>query len=83
MMPTSMGEAPGTLGELVRPHVDSFDYFLSEGLQTIVDAVEPVEVAHPLATTPGLRELLLLHPKLLVPGSVTLAASYLHTFPAD
>ena len=73
MMPTSMGEAPGTLDELVRPHVDSFDYFLGEGLQTVVDLVEPVEVAHPLASTPGLREVgLRRYSVLLVQGSVAL-----------
>ena len=39
-----MTEPPKSLDELVRPHVDSFDYFISEGLQTVVDLLRPVEV---------------------------------------
>lgn len=50
-MPISKKEAPESLDELVRPHVESFDYFLGEGLQTVVDSLEPMEVALPLAST--------------------------------
>ena len=45
-MLTSMGEVPESLDTLVRPHVDSFDYFLGEGLQTVVDLLAPAEVIH-------------------------------------
>ena len=45
-MATSMTEPPKSLDELVRPHVDSFDYFIGEGLQTVVDLLEPIEVEH-------------------------------------
>ncbi len=50
-MSTSVGEAPESLDELVRPHVDSFDHFLGEGLQTLVDLLEPVEVICPSPST--------------------------------
>ena len=50
-MLNSKEEAPESLDELVRPHVESFDYFLGEGLQTVVDLLDPMEVAHPLAST--------------------------------
>jgi hypothetical protein len=39
--------------DLVRPHVDSFDYFLDEGLKAVVDAVEPVEVSRRFAFAGG------------------------------
>ena len=35
---------PAALQELVRPHIDSFDYFLSEGLERVVQELHPVEV---------------------------------------
>ena len=35
---------PAALQELVRPHIDSFDYFLSEGLECVVQELHPVEV---------------------------------------
>ncbi len=35
---------PAAYEELVRPHVDSFDYFISEGLQQAVQSMEPLEV---------------------------------------
>ena len=53
-MLTSMGQAPESLDTLVRPHVDSFDNFLGEGLQTLVDLLEPVEVIHPPRRTASL-----------------------------
>lgn len=38
------GKVPAEFEELVKPHVASFDYFLGEGLQTLVLAVKPVVV---------------------------------------
>lgn len=35
---------PAALEELVRPHIDSFDYFISEGLERVVQELRPVEV---------------------------------------
>ncbi|GMH37284.1 hypothetical protein BSKO_05157 [Bryopsis sp. KO-2023] len=40
---------PKTYEELVEPHVASFDYFLSEGIQKVVQLVKPVEIEHPLS----------------------------------
>ena len=37
---------PAALEELVRPHIDSFDYFISEGLERVVQELQPVEVRH-------------------------------------
>lgn len=39
-----MSEGPRSLEELVRPHIDSFDHFLGEGLQSVVEHLKPVEV---------------------------------------
>ena len=39
-----MAESPRSLEELVRPHIDSFDYFIGEGLQNIVELLKPAEV---------------------------------------
>lgn len=41
-----MVEAPRSLEELVRPHIDSFDYFIGEGLQNVVELLKPVEVCN-------------------------------------
>ena len=46
------GEPPSAsqqqrIQDLVSPHVDSFDYFLDEGLRLSVAALEPQEVDHP------------------------------------
>ena len=30
--------------ELARPHVESFDYFLEEGIQRVMKNVKPIEV---------------------------------------
>lgn len=30
--------------DLVRPHVESFDFFIGEGMQRMVEDMEPVEV---------------------------------------
>lgn len=35
---------PAALEELVRPHIDSFDYFISEGLERVLQELQPVEV---------------------------------------
>ena len=40
-------EPPASLAALVAPHIDSFDYFLTEGLQRVGDALQPCLVAHP------------------------------------
>lgn len=37
-------EVPEEFETLVAPHVASFDWFLSEGLQSVVDSLEPIEV---------------------------------------
>ena len=39
-----MIQPPKSLDELVRPHVDSFDYFINEGLHTVVSLLKPIEV---------------------------------------
>lgn len=39
-----MVEALRSLEALVRPHIDSFDYFIGEGLQNVVELLKPVEV---------------------------------------
>ena len=41
---------PAALEELVRPHIDSFDYFISEGLERLVQELQPVEVRHAVRT---------------------------------
>ena len=41
---------PAALEELVRPHIDSFDYFISEGLERVVQELRPVEVRHAVQT---------------------------------
>lgn len=39
------GEAvPPEFVDLVKPHVQSFDYFLGDGLTRVVELLEPVEV---------------------------------------
>ncbi len=35
---------PAALEELVRPHIDSFDYFILEGLERVLQELQPVEV---------------------------------------
>lgn len=37
-------KVPKIFEELVEPHVASFDYFLSDGIQKVVQHIEPVEV---------------------------------------
>lgn len=39
------GEAvPQRYDDLVQPHIDSFDYFLGEGMQHVVEGLEGIEV---------------------------------------
>ena len=39
------GEAvPPEFVDLVKPHVQSFDYFLGDGLTRVVELLEPIEV---------------------------------------
>ncbi len=38
---------PEALTRLVAPHVDSFDYFLSEGMQRVQEALTSLDVVHP------------------------------------
>ena len=33
---------------LLQPHVDSFDYFLGEGMQHVIDSMDGIEIQHPL-----------------------------------
>lgn len=41
-------EVPAEYVALVQPHVDSFDYFLQDGMQLAVDSMEPLEVRYEL-----------------------------------
>eukprot|EP00955_Chlamydomonas_euryale_P113640 366228-Chlamydomonas_euryale.AAC.32 len=38
-------DVPPEYVALVQPHVDSFDYFLQDGMQLAVDSMEPLEVS--------------------------------------
>jgi len=41
----AQGEAvPRSLEDLAQPHVDSFDYFLDEGMEHLIEHLEGVEV---------------------------------------
>ena len=35
---------PAEYEALVQPHVDSYDYFATDGMQLAVDSMEPIEV---------------------------------------
>jgi DNA-directed RNA polymerase beta subunit len=37
-------DVPEEYERLVAPHVASFDWFLNEGLQSVVDSLDPIEV---------------------------------------
>jgi hypothetical protein len=41
------GPVAPALAELVRPHIDSFNWFITEGIKRVVDLLEPVEVKPP------------------------------------
>ncbi|OAY72746.1 hypothetical protein ACMD2_03433 [Ananas comosus] len=45
------------LRELFRPHIDSFDYFLDEGLEKALLSIRPAEIADP-STGSKLRNIL-------------------------
>lgn len=47
-------QVPEEYVALVQPHVDSYDFFIGEGLQLVVDSLEPVEVSE---TILGLAQL--------------------------
>eukprot|EP00201_Polytomella_parva_P019467 CAMPEP_0175041304 /NCGR_PEP_ID=MMETSP0052_2-20121109/1831_1 /TAXON_ID=51329 ORGANISM="Polytomella parva, Strain SAG 63-3" /NCGR_SAMPLE_ID=MMETSP0052_2 /ASSEMBLY_ACC=CAM_ASM_000194 /LENGTH=1341 /DNA_ID=CAMNT_0016303785 /DNA_START=27 /DNA_END=4052 /DNA_ORIENTATION=+ len=40
-------QVPEEFRKLVEPHVSSFDYFLNEGMERVVDSIEPVEIEQP------------------------------------
>lgn len=40
---------PAALQDLVAPHIESFNYFIGEGLQEVVQRLESVEVQNPLS----------------------------------
>eukprot|EP00884_Botryococcus_braunii_P010470 jgi/Botrbrau1/19424/Bobra.0338s0050.1 len=42
----SHGPVAPALAELVRPHIDSFNWFITEGIKRVVDLLEPVEIEH-------------------------------------
>ena len=50
-MPASAGYVPEVLEQLVAPHVESFDYFLRDGLRLVVEGLDPIEV-HVSVTPP-------------------------------
>lgn len=37
-------DTPQELLDLVQPHIESFDYFLDEGVKRVVENVDPIEV---------------------------------------
>jgi len=39
------GYVPEALEALTAPHIDSFDYFLSDGLRLVVQGLAPIEVS--------------------------------------
>ncbi|PNW80548.1 hypothetical protein CHLRE_07g322176v5 [Chlamydomonas reinhardtii] len=46
-VPRDEQEVPLEYQKLVEPHVASFNYFIGEGLQNVVESLQPVEVTHP------------------------------------
>ena len=40
-------EVPAVYHDLVRPHIESFDYFLGDGMCKAIDELEPVRVRTP------------------------------------
>ncbi|KAL4423560.1 hypothetical protein ABPG77_004600, partial [Micractinium sp. CCAP 211/92] len=42
---------PPQLEALAQPHVDSFDYFLGDGMQHVVEDMDGIEIEHPLTKT--------------------------------
>ena len=56
-MPSSAGDVPVLLEQLVAPHVESFDYFLGDGLRLVVEGLAPLEVHILLVLSPHPRHL--------------------------
>jgi len=46
---------PRTLEDLAQPHIESFDYFLGDGMKSLVEDLHPVQVrwCYPLALSTG------------------------------
>ncbi|KAL4859361.1 DNA-directed RNA polymerase I subunit 2 [Chlorella vulgaris] len=42
---------PPELEALAQPHIDSYDYFLGEGMQHVIDNMEGIEIENPLTKT--------------------------------
>jgi len=85
------GYVPEALEALTAPHIDSFDYFLRDGLRLVVQGLAPIEVSivcppvppHPLREVHHIRRLAGLLIKLArerASGS-TVLMSYLMTAP--
>lgn len=70
-------KVPEEYEALVQPHVDSFDFFLGEGLQLVVDSLEPVEVSETMHRRT--RVLLLAQRRVSCFGKLSLNLSYVHT----
>ena len=51
-MPAPLGYVPEALEALTAPHIDSFDYFLSDGLRLVVQGLAPIEACSPLPLPP-------------------------------
>jgi hypothetical protein len=52
---------PAEYEALVQPHVDSYDYFATDGMQLAVDSMEPIEVCGGLLPQKGWRHTRLAH----------------------
>ena len=50
-------EVPRSLQQLVRPHIDSFDHFLGEGLLSVVELLKPIEVSRTTSAREALQVL--------------------------
>ena len=42
-------DVPQEFEALVQPHIDSFDHFLGEGMQLVVESLESIEASEPPA----------------------------------
>ena len=51
-MPAPAGYVPEALEALTAPHIDSFDYFLSDGLRLVVQGLAPIEASNGCRPTP-------------------------------
>lgn len=57
---------PKALEDLAQPHIDSFDYFLGDGLDHVVELMQGVEVCN-LSHFPRTVNCLMLHPSPRAP----------------